>query len=102
MKTDGTTFAHVHPTGSVSMAAFMMAQNAMSQPSAGPSSDEKGSADMAGMQMQGRRNIPPPVHALLNQVVFPYGFPSPGRYRLFIQMKHGETVETGIFDADVK
>jgi hypothetical protein len=35
-------------------------------------------------------------------VTFPYGFPSAGRYRIFIQMKHGDTVETGVFDADVK
>jgi hypothetical protein len=35
-------------------------------------------------------------------VEFPYGFPSAGRYRIFIQMKHGSTVETGVFDAEVK
>ena len=33
---------------------------------------------------------------------FPYGFPSPGRYRIFIQMKHDSTVETGVFDAEVQ
>jgi hypothetical protein len=37
--------------------------------------------------------------ALPNTVSFPYGFPSPGRYRIFVQMKHGDTVETGVFDA---
>jgi hypothetical protein len=35
-------------------------------------------------------------------VEFPYGFPSGGRYRIFIQMKHSGTVETGVFDADVQ
>jgi hypothetical protein len=35
-------------------------------------------------------------------VEFPYGFPSPGRYRIFIQMKHANTVETGVFDAEVR
>ncbi len=35
-------------------------------------------------------------------VGFPYGFPTPGRYRIFIQMKHNNTVETGVFDAQVK
>ena len=39
--------------------------------------------------------------ALPNTVGFPYGFPSPGKYRIFVQMKHGGTVETGVFDADV-
>jgi hypothetical protein len=37
-----------------------------------------------------------------NTVEFPYGFPSAGRYRIFIQMKHGTTVETGVFDASVQ
>jgi hypothetical protein len=35
-------------------------------------------------------------------VEFPYGFPSAGRYRIFVQMKHGTTIETGAFDASVK
>jgi hypothetical protein len=34
-------------------------------------------------------------------VEFPYGFPSTGRYRIFIQMKHANMVETGVFDAEV-
>ena len=37
-----------------------------------------------------------------NVVDFPYGFPTPGRYRIFVQMKHNTTVETGVFDAEVK
>ena len=36
---------------------------------------------------------------LPNSVGFPYGFPTPGAYRIFVQMKHGSTVETGSFDA---
>jgi hypothetical protein len=39
---------------------------------------------------------------LPNEVTFPYGFPASGRYRIFVQMKHDETVETGAFDLDVK
>ncbi len=102
VKTDGTTFAHIHPNGSVSMAALMMAQNSVSLHPAAMRPEEKGHMDMPGMDMQGMNAGSVQVHALPNEVVFPYGFPSPGRYRLFVQMKHGETVETGIFDADVK
>jgi len=50
-------------------------------------------ADMPGMTA-GQSMLP-------NVVGFPYGFPSPGSYRIFVQMKHGNTVETGVFDATV-
>jgi len=81
VKTDGTVFAHTHPEGSAAMPAMMMANGEA------PSS----MADMPGMATD---KIPPVVE-------FPYGFPSAGRYRIFIQMKHGSTVETGVFDAEV-
>jgi hypothetical protein len=43
----------------------------------------------------------PNPEKLTPEVDFPYGFPAPGRYRIFIQMKHASTVETGVFDAQV-
>jgi hypothetical protein len=76
VKTDGTVFAHTHPEGSAAMQAMMLA-NPM---------------DMSEPEPE---HIPPTVE-------FPYGFPSPGRYRIFIQMKHAKTVETGVFDAEVR
>lgn len=76
VKDGGSVFAHIHPNGTVSMAALMLAQ---------------GKADpMAGMNMDS---------AIPNEVAFPYGLPSAGKYRIFVQMKHGDTVETGVFDA---
>ncbi|MDQ2843227.1 MAG: hypothetical protein M3Y72_19755 [Acidobacteriota bacterium] len=93
VKTDSTVFAHIHPTGSVSMAAFMLAQNQTAK--------DKNS-EMPGMQMEGMQHEAIPNSAALpNEVSFPYGFPSSGHYRIFVQMKHGQTVETGMFDADV-
>jgi hypothetical protein len=88
VKTDGTVFAHTHPEGSAAMQAMMLANG------------DSGEMDMGGMDMAGHAEgheaagIPPVVE-------FPYGFPSPGRYRIFIQMKHANTVETGAFDAEV-
>lgn len=90
VKSDGTVFAHIHPSGSVSMAALMMAQ-AQNQQGTQSAKDTMGS--MPGMDMS--------QASPLNSVAFPYGFPSGGTYRIFIQMKHGSTVETGIFDAEV-
>jgi hypothetical protein len=84
VKTDGTVFAHTHPEGSAAMQAMMLANG---------SSGEMADTSAMGMA-DSTEHIPPTVD-------FPYGFPSPGRYRIFIQMKHGDTVETGVFDADV-
>ena len=78
VKTDGTTFAHTHPEGSASMQDVALADQTI------------GTRPMA---MDG---------SVTSDVSFPYGFPSAGRYRIFIQMKHGNTVETGVFDAEVK
>jgi len=85
-KTDGSVFAHTHPDGSAAMPAVMLA-NGMD-----------GGMDMA-------------TGPITNMVEFPYGFPKPGAYRIFIQMKHGISdqagdptgvVETGVFDATVQ
>jgi hypothetical protein len=76
IKDDGSVFAHVHPSGTASMAAMMIA------------SEQNGAA----MAMQ-----PAPS----DTVAFPYGFPNAGSYRIIVQMKHAATVETGIFDANV-
>jgi hypothetical protein len=89
VKTDGTAFAHTHPDGSAAMPAVMLAD----QSSSGPAAQDP-MANMPGMEM--------PAEPLSSTVEFPYGFPSAGRYRIFIQMKHGSTVETGVFDAEVK
>ena len=82
IKTDGTVFAHTHPEGSAAMADVMLADASMS-----------GATSMPAMTPSG------PLPAAVD---FPYGLPSPGRYRIFIQMKHRTTVETGAFDANVQ
>jgi hypothetical protein len=86
---DGTVFAHIHPMGTVSMAAFDMAN-----PHASIDNRPMNTPNMDGMQM-GHSALP-------NVVSFPYGFPAAGQYRIIVQMKHGNIVETGIFDADVR
>jgi hypothetical protein len=86
VKTDGTVFAHTHPEGSAAMAALMLAN--------GQGED----AAHAGMSMDMGEHR----ESMSNTVEFPYGFPSSGRYRIFVQMKHGSVVETGAFDAIVQ
>ena len=86
VKTDGTVFAHTHPEGSAAMAALMLANG-------------NDATEHAGMSMDMPMAANEPIS---NTVEFPYGFPSSGRYRIFIQMKHGTTIETGAFDAMVE
>jgi hypothetical protein len=83
VKADGTVFAHIHPEGSVAMAAYMMA-NANS------------SAAMGDMNMSARSM------KMSNTTEFPFGFPKAGLYRVIVQMKHGDVVETGAVDVIVR
>jgi hypothetical protein len=72
-------FAPAPPPGSVPMAALVLAN-----PSTGQDHSMHQMARMAP------------------EADFPYGFPTPGDYRIIVQMKHGGVIETGIFDAKVE
>jgi hypothetical protein len=97
VKTDGTTFAHTHPEGSAAMPALMLANN-HADPAATTADEHIDMGNMNGMKMDMTMRSEP----IPNTVEFPYGFPSTGRYRIFVQMKHGATIETGVFDANVQ
>jgi len=75
---DQSVFAHLHPSGSISMAALAMFTAA----------------------------APPDRHAghpmvLDGQVAIPYAFPKPGAYRLWVQIKRNGQIVTAAFDANV-
>jgi hypothetical protein len=83
VRSDMSAFAHVHPAGSVAMAALELAQGGMLEPP--PTMSD-------GMGMG----------AMSPEVSFPYGFPQPGDYRIFVQIKRAGQIETGVFDAHVQ
>jgi hypothetical protein len=86
---DLSVFAHLHPNGSVSMAALDLAQAGLTARSA---------ARASGMSMETAHS----AHSLPPQVDFPYGFPHPGDYRIFVQIKKSGKVETAAFDAHIQ
>ena len=77
-------FAHLHPSGSVAMPALELAQT-----SGMPST------------MHMAPDMPMPMPAITPDFQFPYGFPKPGDYRIFVQIKRAGAVETGVFDVHV-
>ena len=99
IRDDGQVFAHVHPAGSISMAAAELAQrdSAIME----PMSDSTGmSGRPQTTYMLGVNSItghPPSV-----EVSFPYGFPQTGNYHVFIQAKIRGKTETAAFVAYVE
>jgi hypothetical protein len=47
-------------------------------------------------------DMPMPMPPITPDFQFPYGFPKPGAYRIFVQIKRAGAVETGVFDVDVE
>ena len=99
IRSDASVFAHVHPAGSVAMAALDLAQ--MQTPGSAQAAQAEGmsssmlAANMPGMNMPGMSSTVDPA------ISFPYGFPKPGFYRIFVQIKRAGHVETAVFGAAV-
>jgi len=85
---DGAVFVHLHPMGTLNMAAQQVfADMAM---------DHSAHASMAGMA-----GMDHSAHTAGSVVSFPYEFPQPGRYRVWVQVKSAGQVLTGVFVASV-
>jgi hypothetical protein len=101
VRSDLSVFAHVHPDGSVSMAALQLADASLARNSS--SGVTAATSSMPGMKMDDLSNPGVPSQTMLPaEVSFPYGFPKPGLYRIFVQIKRAGQIETGVFDAEVR
>ena len=69
---DGSVFAHLHPSGSISMAAMQR---------------------FTGSETHAGHSMP-----LDSRIAVPFAFPKAGAYRLFVQVKRGEKILTAAFD----
>ncbi|HKV42931.1 MAG TPA: hypothetical protein VJX67_27290 [Blastocatellia bacterium] len=148
MRDDGTVFIHIHPMGTVPMAAELAFEGRVRQGAAiiEPQPREKGrgadspppasrestmppmpgmtpghqgatrEADQSGSGPKSGNTAMPPMPGMsgmpgmtmdrnvnsINTISFPYSFPKPGHYYLWVQVKRNGRVLTGVFDADVR
>ena len=85
---DGSVFIHMHPAGSISLAA----QERFRRAEGGAGSNAGSNTPAGGM---------PAISDATDVVSFPFVFPTTGAYRIFVQVKIDGAVETAVFDVEV-
>jgi hypothetical protein len=81
----GQVFTHIHPFGNISMASQQRFVERERTKAGKPNLEV-----VCGLPAKG------------DAIVFPYEFPLPGRYRIWIQVKTHGRIMTGFFDATVR
>ena len=96
MREDGGTFAHVHPAGTLSMAAARKFASRSGDEEAGRAVDE----------VCGDLSVMPEAQALAagkaGRVGFPYVFPGPGTYRVWVQVKVAGRILSAAFRVEYR
>ena len=90
---DGQVFVHLHPAGTISLAAletFVLRQ---------PGDTVRGALGKRLRAMETGMGEPGEVGS--GVVSFPYAFPKPGSYRIWVQVKRAGRILTGAFGAEV-
>lgn len=122
IRSDGSVYIHLHPTGTYAMAAEKTLKNRIADttatykkpsPIAFRDSVDRYLADLKSMSSAEREfklmsemmtRTGAAMHEGMehtNRISFPYSFPKAGHYRIFLQIKRNGQVLTGIFDAQV-
>jgi hypothetical protein len=90
---DGSVFVHLHPAGTIAMASQLVYALRV------PEDTVRG---RLGARITAAEPQPMQMGPMPGGVVsFPYAFPQPGRYRIWVQVKRNGRVLTGWFDAEV-
>jgi len=90
---DGQVFVHLHPAGTISLAAletFVLRQ---------PGDTVRGALGKRLRAMETGMGEPGEVGS--GVVSFPYAFPKPGAYRIWVQVKRAGRILTGAFGTEV-
>jgi hypothetical protein len=91
VRQDGGVYIHLHPNGTSSLAseiAFTLR--------------DRGDTTPDGRLRLANTTMPMPAEQTLGELSFPYAFPSPGRYRVWVQLRIRGKVRTAGWEADVK
>lgn len=121
MQRDGSVYTHLHPVGTYSMAAEASLIGRMADttrtfqlPDARQFRDsiDQYITDLERLSENERNRrlgaaMPGMIHQPgdslhVNMVEFPYQFPKPGSYRIWVQVKHKGQILTGVFDTIVE
>ncbi|SKC00852.1 hypothetical protein [Dyadobacter psychrophilus] len=124
VRTDGSVYIHLHPTGTFAMAAEQTFKDRMAdtakvakrpQPVMFRDSIDRYLAKLKAMPMEEREVFLMTEMGMYdmkdgamtgmdhgNRISFPYSFPKEGRYRIFLQLKRNAKVLTGVYDVKVK
>ncbi|MBC7920108.1 MAG: hypothetical protein H7Z75_03375 [Ferruginibacter sp.] len=124
LRDDGRVFIHLHPVGTYSMAQQQFMESRIAAEGAAPAAPDTqvfrdsvdqvlsrlaamNETDRNALLMPAMNHAPAsadPLHAghEASTVAFPYAFPEPGDYRIWVQIKREGKILTGAFDAKVR
>jgi len=98
LRSDGRVFAHLHPSGNYSMAAQMFFDAKLAKET-GTAGSEDSMSGMDHSMMMG--HTIPSAGESSSIISLPYEFPTPGNYRVWVQIKIDGRIMTAIFDTSV-
>jgi hypothetical protein len=92
LRADGSVFIHLHPMGTVATTAQQIFR-----------ARDRGDTTARGrLQPNALSDSSMMPMSFGGALTFPYEFPKPGRYRIWVQAKPGHDVLTGAFDVEVR